>query len=76
MVGGKEQRCLNLVKQLGLIHNLLLKFFKDDEDKVVLWMTTKNPLIGGVKPVTMVLNGRAGKLLDFIESSLIEGNYP
>lgn len=49
-------------------------FFNDDE-KSALWMETKNPLLGNVSPIDMMVMGRHQKLMDFINNSL-EGNRP
>lgn len=53
----------------------LLEFFKGDFDKVELWLSTKNPLLGGVSPWVM-LCVRPGKLLGFVETQLSENAPP
>lgn len=52
------------------IHPLVNKHFEDDY-KTNFWFVTKNPLLGGVKPIDMLKLGRGKKLLEFIETSLL-----
>jgi len=60
---------------LDEIEALLTKFFNGDNAKVWLWLTLPNPLLGNVRPLTMVLLGRSEKLLKHIKNCL-EGNFP
>lgn len=50
------------------------KYFDDDMDKAWKWFYTANPGLGYASPMEMLRNGRAKKLLKFIESRL-EGNH-
>lgn len=56
------------------IADFLLGFFKDQE-KVYLWFNTKNPLLGGIKPLDMIRQGRSEKLLKFIQAMLRENKH-
>jgi uncharacterized protein (DUF2384 family) len=44
----------------------VFEIFKD-EVKTFLWFGTPNPMLGGCKPIDMVLRGREEKLIQFIE---------
>lgn len=54
---------------------ILLRDFFEDEEKIYIWLTTNNPLLGNVKPLDMIHNGRGKKLLLFIQNS-IEASFP
>lgn len=54
-------------------YKLVSKFFSDDR-KAHQWFTHSNPMLGGVSPVEMIVNGRGKKLLGFIKDS-IDLNY-
>jgi len=54
---------------------LVKGYFKGDIRKTFLWFNTINPLLGGIKPIEMIMLGRCDKLLKFISSS-IEDNFP
>ena len=34
--------------------------------EATVWMTTKNPMLGGVSPVSMIAHGRGERLCNFI----------
>jgi len=51
----------------------LKSFFEKEPHKIKLWMTTENPMLGGVKPIDLVIAGRSEKLLKFIEN-VVDGN--
>jgi len=53
------------------INELLDGFFKD-KTKLELWLNSKNPFLGGLKPSDMMVNGREKKLLKFIKLRLEE----
>lgn len=57
--------------ELTVIIRMLKKFF-DDSEKIVTWIMTENPLLGGVSPHDMIQCGKFNKLCDFIETSLEE----
>jgi hypothetical protein len=46
--------------------------FSYDLDKVRLWFSTANPLLGGVSPMWMLEHGREEKLRRFIDLSVGE----
>lgn len=58
--------------QFVKITYLLLSFFNNDLNQVLLWLETKNPMLGGVSPFDMCDLGRTGKLLKFVEHTLAE----
>lgn len=60
---------------LTYIIELLMEYFEGDEAMVILWLETKNPLLGGVVPLDMIKVGRGHNLVAFITSCL-EGNRP
>lgn len=63
--------------QLELAKSLVLfGFFKGDKEKAELWWITANPLLGGVKPIEMVMMGRPEKVLAFIKNQLAENEPP
>jgi len=41
-------------------------------DFLFAWMTTKNPMLGGVTPLWMMEHGRGDKLAKFIRAALKE----
>lgn len=50
--------------------NLLMDFFKGDDEKVKQWLHYPNALLGGITPAKMAEEGRSWKLLEFIKSSI------
>jgi uncharacterized protein (DUF2384 family) len=50
---------------------LVTDFFKDWE-KSKAWFKHENPLLGNMRPVDMIKQGRSEKLLKFIKTSLEE----
>lgn len=52
--------------------NLVAGFFKNDQNKTMLWFIMPNPLLGGVSPRDMIRMGRFKKLLIFIQTALNE----
>jgi hypothetical protein len=52
----------------------VFEFFRD-EVKTFLWFHTSNPMLGGCKPIDMILKGREKKLAKFI-AACREGNGP
>jgi len=51
---------------------LLSEFFKN-EQKVNLWLYTKNPMLGDIEPVRLFVCGRAKKLLQCVKD-MLDGN--
>jgi hypothetical protein len=54
---------------------VLLHSHFNDVDKVVYWLYAKNPMLGGVVPMSLIAVGRGHKVLRFIEDSA-EGKIP
>ena len=50
--------------------SIVAKEMNNDKDKVRLWFSMPNPVLGGVSPSQMILIGKYKKLLKFIERSL------
>ncbi|SRR5260221_245030 len=57
---------------LFLIYGLLRTYFKGDEDRINLWMSTPNLLLGNQIPDNMLKVGKSKKLLCFVQSNLEE----
>lgn len=53
--------------------NLVYAFFKD-KDKTILWFSIPNPLLGDMAPRDMIRVGRFKKLLNFIQTALLENH--
>ena len=60
-----------IIESMTEISEMLFEFFKDDM-KVSYWMNTKNPLLGNVSPMHMIIIGRAERLKRFIKGQLGE----
>lgn len=54
------------------VFDLVKEFFSGDVQKTFLWFNTENVLLGGSKPINMIITGRSDKLLQFIRSSLAD----
>lgn len=65
MSNNKAQEAFDLIKE----------YFNDDSRKAIDWFHEINPLLGGIRPIEMIHNGRSDKLLKFIRSQLDE-NFP
>jgi uncharacterized protein (DUF2384 family) len=52
------------------VRRLVKEFFKGDNDKTALWMSSPNPLLGNTSPVDMVMAGREDKLLEFVKAQM------
>ena len=48
----------------------VLTYFKNDRFRAELWMTTLNPLLGGMTPKQMIDMGRSEKLQEFIDRAM------
>lgn len=66
-----------MTKQVRIrkIYQLLARFFRWDMGKVNDWLNFPNPLLGDIRPITMIELGREEKLLRFIETQLSENEY-
>ena len=58
-------------QQYYVAHKKVNSFFKD-KIKATLWMTCKNPALGDISPIEMLLIGRVDKLMKFISTQLEE----
>lgn len=54
---------------------LLVQHFFCDMRKTKIWFEQGNPMLGGVRPIDMVLTGRADKLFKIIDN-LLQENTP
>lgn len=66
---------VNQDEEFFVCFELVSKFFKDDEKKIVKWFFVENPLLGNVRPIEMVMIGRTKKLLAFINNAKDEGGW-
>lgn len=57
------------------IFTLLKEFFKEEPEKVAIWLDTPNPMFGGTTPSNLILKGRADKVLKFIKTAKEESNW-
>jgi hypothetical protein len=58
------------------VRRLVQKHMGWDHIKVDLWMTTENPLLGGVEPLVMIRKGRGRKVIKFVEGAIFENSAP
>jgi hypothetical protein len=58
------------------IRRLVLEFFQGDEKKAALWFRSPNPLLGGIVPEKMLVLGREGRLLRFVQDQLADNEAP
>lgn len=59
-----------MVKIVKLVHD----YFNGNSQKTLTWFITENPLLGGISPMDMILNGRHEKLELFVKNLLDENN--
>ena len=52
------------------LYGILLDYFKGDHVKTNKWFKIKNPLLGNVSPLSMILVGRIDKLILFVEQQI------
>lgn len=57
------------------IRRLLTEFFNPNEDKVDIWLQTKNLNLGNFTPMELITRGRAKKVLEFIEDAKEQGGW-
>lgn len=69
---------MNSDQMLLLIRTLdhLNEFFAGNEQKVSLWMITKNQHLGDTAPITFFLIDRGHKVHNFVVSSIEENKCP
>ena len=56
------------------IERLLMEFFRNDAEKVRVWMESPNPMLGWLVPNKMLEVGRGEKLLKIVRQSLAEND--
>jgi hypothetical protein len=54
------KECLDDIDE---VYNMVFDYFGWNESKTKQWMVTNNPMLGGVKPVVMLLKGKKKKLI-------------
>ena len=47
----------------------LADFFKKEPHKITLWLMTNNPNFGNIAPCTLIMIGRAHKVVEFIQAA-------
>lgn len=57
------------LNEWAVILNLVGEYFQDQQ-RVILWLQTSNPLLGDVSPRDMIRVGRYKKLLKFVQTAL------
>ena len=60
-------KILSLIKPFFTEH-----YGKAGDDRAELWLEMPNPLLGGLRPIDMIKQGRTAKLKKFIETCLRE----
>lgn len=60
---------------MNRVGDRLVEFFNNDREKIYKWFCTKNPGLGDITPLDLVLLGRYERLEKFIHNRL-EGNVP
>jgi len=64
------------VLDLDLIHIILgVHVCLQDEKKVLAWLKTKNPNLGGFAPIKLINSGRAKKVRAFTDAAASEGEF-
>lgn len=53
----------------------LLKHFEGNRVKAYMWLDTENPLLGDIKPIELIILGKAEQVDKFIDNCL-EGELP
>ena len=56
------------------IYTRVAEFFRNTS-KTTIWFRAPNPMLGGVRPIEMLLSGRAHRLLQFVRES-DAGDHP
>lgn len=60
------------IREWGTLLNLVAEHFKGDVHKTVTWVTTINPMLGGITPRDMIRFGRFQKLFKFVMNAINE----
>lgn len=64
------------ILDLDLIHIILgVHVCLGDEKKVLAWLKTKNPNLGGFAPIKLINSGRAKKVRAFTDAASREGQF-
>lgn len=56
------------------IHDLVRRYMMWDNDQLIPWLGTRNPLLGGSSPNQLIRTGREEKLLKFIKACIKENS--
>ena len=59
-------------RNLHLAMHNLRKFFRYDYEKLRKWMGARNPLLGGMTPIDMIITGKESRLAGIINDTLDE----
>ena len=69
----RYKRSLNCFSQDNkVVMDELIRHFDGDEQKTLAWLHAKNPHLGSVRPIELIIAGREEKLIKFIETALDE----
>lgn len=63
---------LALSEEYDTLRNLVMDHMKWDIKKADQWMALKNPLLGGISPLWMIVRGRGHKVKSFILAAIDE----
>lgn len=56
---------LNYDRDYRKVYRQVLEFFKEKR-RTNIWMKAKNPLLGGLSPIEMLLTGKGDDLKEFV----------
>ena len=62
----------NILNEYEDMLAIITEFFGGDEEKARLWMLTSNHMLGNVRPVDFIINGRTRKLEKFVFNAIEE----
>jgi uncharacterized protein (DUF2384 family) len=65
---------VGVARELAQALTILDEFFSGDKEKAETWLNTENTLLGGIKPIDMILQGRGWKLIKWMRAS-VEANW-
>ena len=63
---------MNLVQALLLVEEFFFQL--GEPHKYSLWLETPNDMLGGISPLHMIYIGRQQKLINFIQTSVVENS--
>lgn len=70
-----EKYVRRILSETTEVQFMIQDYFNCNAEKIGLWMTTPNPMLGGQIPQRMISMGRTEKLKKFIKNAL-NGNRP